>query len=305
MKRLPRLNRDTYAGLVIAVLLALFTRWLAPHHADSPSYAFFGLITLGLAIWGALKNAFSAAKAIAGTTWSILQPIWNTIKSVTKTVATGLAHAGDLFRKVASIGRTLWSKVLRPAITGLYTNMRDFSRNLAKWFRPVVDSIVMARAKLQEWHDAHIKPILDSIDVTRRVLSIFTHYHSHVAQALDDKLSFIEGQIKEPFRLYLEKLNETLDWVNRIVTFDGVMNRSFLLKTIFSYRRDLTNFGLSGLARPLTPAEQAAYDKAHPRIKFEQHVQDMRAFYGGGESWVRVKGSEWASDTLALRDSMR
>jgi hypothetical protein len=268
-----------------AALLALWV--LACHALDlhaletSPvSMAFFGwLIAVGQLIWSALQAVGQAT--LVALQWTV-HALW----LITKELRNGLsAFGGDLlkgFKASWQFLRTLYDDVLKPAWTKLWRLVDRLHDTLERIFRPVFRFLYQLRAELLKFYDKWVRPILDTIEVARMTLRVLSALHLEFAKRLDAKLGDLEAAIDRPFRFLLEKLNETINLVNRIVTLDGALQRLTLVRTLAKNWSTIGDEYAKWHKTPLTEEElQQLREHKYDGIDPAEPGEELRKFYSG------------------------
>lgn len=232
-------------------------------HALQVQQAFFGFL-LGLAsiIFRGLEVAGKVALTILQ--WSV-KALW----LFATATANGLKALGLLLRdglwKAWDFLRATYDHVLKPVWSKFWRWFDKFRRWLDDTFGPVLHWLRRLRDTLIRFWATYVRPILDIIDATRRVLRVLSSLGLHWAAALDAKLASLEEKIEAPFRALLQKVNEIINIVNRVVTLDGLVQRVALIRSLVRDYQFAWNVIKNAYDRPLTSADrQALKDKNAP-----------------------------------------
>lgn len=212
-----------------------------------------------------------------------------------KTLAEFAAQTGLMLARVVGLLRRFWARVLLP----LLRRLEGWADRIQKWLRstfgPIIEALLWLRRKIFEIYDRWLRPIFDTIDVIRRVLSVLSFLHLDVARKLDAKLAALEERLRRPLELVIRKVNEAIDIVDRVITLDGLFQRLALLRSI---ERDIGRIGAiwhAAQSRPLTDEERRT-DASAPGLKPpEQSVSDLRAYLRTGDG----PNSRWAGEWTA------
>jgi hypothetical protein len=187
------------------------------------------LISIGEWIFGIFQTSSDAI--VTSLVWAVgvLQTsvilIWNAIKD-----AAGLLRDG--FIKVWDFFKPIYDDVLLPAWQKFWTWFQELTTWLKTTFGPILNWLVCLRKQLLDFWSKYVRPWLDLIDVTRKLLSTLAALGLSWAKALDARLSSIEQAIQAPFLYVLGKLNEIINIVNNVITLDGLIQRVALVKSI-------------------------------------------------------------------------
>jgi hypothetical protein len=236
----PRKNPPPFwFELCVAVAIGcLLRRWSgellssgpAGGHAPDTQVAFwFFLVAIAEAIWKGLEVAGKVT--LTALSWSVKALWWfatttaNGLKIVGQGLLVGLKKTWEFFRLT-------YDKVIKPGLLKLWSWFKKFKQWLDDTFGPVLRFLKSVRDNLLCFYKTWIRPWLDLIDVTRKMLRIFSSLGLKWASALDKKLGELETAIERPFRLVLAKLNEVITIVNRIVTIDGLIQRVALVGSL-------------------------------------------------------------------------
>lgn len=245
-------------------------------------------------IFGLFKGlSKSVAGAIAGVGLQIVQ--------LGKATASVFSHVGGLLANTAGFFNILWRHVINPALFWIVEAGKKFAHLVKDFFAPVIKLLMDARKQFLKYYNKFIRPITDTIDVVRRTFRVLGLLGVDSAKSIDRKLAQIEAKIQAPMFLIVSKINEVLGYVNSVVDGFGLFSRLALINSMLTYKHDVVSFGLGAVSRPLTEDEERAYRTPGTPIPIETHLDDMRAFTDGRESWVRVKGAAWAEDVKKLR----
>ena len=80
--------------------------------------------------------------------------------------------------------------------------------------------------------DRYFRPILNTITVTRQILRLLARFRLKWAQELDRKLAELEDLLLFPLREALLRLNQAMNWINRIITLDGLLQRVTFIRSL-------------------------------------------------------------------------
>lgn len=297
MKRPAWLTRDFVGTLVVGVALAL----VLPRLRADVDGAFW-LFAIAQAIWSGIKLVGSfLGKGISAAVRTSLLYLRNRLIDFASVLKHGFLRMGSLFKVAGGFFRTLWTSALKPFIASVNRHLVDFAKSIYRVAKPVIETIQQIRARVLGFYNDYIRPVIEGIDVARRALHILAELGLDGARKLDLKLARLEQKIQDPFFLVVRKLNEVLYWVNRVVTFDGVLQEVILFTSLERYRSQFTRYAIKSVAKPLTPEQQKQYDQTPHAIPIGQHVKDWDAYFSHGESWMRVRGQAFADDMLAMR----
>jgi hypothetical protein len=235
-----RLRPPLWFELLVALLGALAIAWVAahfppaPHHADdgAPEVRqawFAALFFVAELIWNGLQAVGQAV--LVALTWSV-NALWILVRAAGNAILEVGKDAIKAFRGAWKFMRALYDDVLKPAWQKFWKFVEWARHSLERIFTPIVKWLQRVRAELLKFYDKWVRPILDTIDLTRKALHILAKLHIEWAAKLDAKLGAVEDWIYEKFAEVMGKVNEAMNVVNRVVTADGLFQRLALVKSI-------------------------------------------------------------------------
>jgi len=186
-------------------------------------------IIVGEIIWKGLEVAAKITLEILH--WMVVNlslvvtKLGNGLKALGSALLVGLRKSWEF------LGDT-YEHVLKPAWEKFWRWFDRFRKWLDDTFGPVLRFLRRVRDTLLAFWKTYVRPWLDLIDVTRRLLRVLNSLGLHWAAELDAKLGAIEDAIERPFRLLLEKLNDVINIVNGIVDGFGLFQRVVLIRSL-------------------------------------------------------------------------
>lgn len=151
--------------------------------------------------------------------------LWNGLKAAVELTRLGFVKAWDF------VGN-LYDDVLKPAwdkISAWFDRLHTWLDNT---FGPLLKWLIKLRTQLLAFWKTYVRPWLDIIDVTRKLLRTLGSLGLTWATALDQRLGDLESAIEKPFQFVLGKLNEIINVVNTVITADGLFQRVALIKSL-------------------------------------------------------------------------
>lgn len=242
--------------------------------------------------------------ALVGISKSVataIQSVGLAVVTLAKATATVFDRVGGYLVNVGGFFGRLFTSIIPQAFAHLSGWLVNIAKTLNRWFTPVVNLLKKVRKTFLKQWNTFVRPVLDTINVVRRTLQVLGFLGVDAAKNLDKKLAAIEAKIEAPMFVILGKINEVLNWVNRIATVDGILQRSILFASIFQYRKQFATYAANSLARPLTDQEQANYDAAYPTKTPAQHVDDLQRAIDGQESYVAVLAQPYIDSYEEMR----
>lgn len=252
-KRDRLIDAREWLGWCLLLVLALAVReTLARHTAIYDVDVQSGWLNFVISAIVALAGWIGGHAATIGIVlWEVLQKVGIIIAQFAVKVAGVMVQVYNLF------GR-FWAHVLRPFVSWSWRSVLRLEGWLQRTFNPVLRFLQLVRTRLLEIYTKWFRPIFDTIDAVRGVLRVLGSFHIKWALALDAKLGDLEDRMLAPIRLALAKINEASDWINRIVTFDGLFQRLTLLASLWHHVGDVWGVLLSHNPEGTSAAANAA-----------------------------------------------
>lgn len=277
--------RRVWAELALGVVVALVVRALEPPDATAPvSVAFIGIwsgiVAVASTLWKIGSTAVTVAikYAIVGLRWAV--------NNLTRLIVSGLKKSAVfLARNVMTLGR-----FIRTGFVALVRNMQRaalwLKGTLTNIFGPVLRFLDRVKGYVRRIYDRFVKPVLDFIEITRRIFRLLGYLGIDWARAIDRKLGQLENLISLPFEWVVGKINELIGVINRIVTVDGLLQRVMLLTSLLRDYPMTTNMWWNGQTRPLNEFEEARYRKVPETIEPAAVAAEMRQHFATGDAEV-------------------
>lgn len=283
-------------GLACALLARAWTP--APSDPLAPALAFWGIfVEIASLVW---EGIHTVADATVTALVFAVKLIWQSLDAV----YAGARHVADAIRvglyKAWDFTKGLYEDILKPAWQKFWSLVDRVRGALEHALAPVIKFLRQVRDEIIGFYTKWVRPILDTIETTRKILRVLSALHLDFARKLDAKLGELEELIDRPFRIVLAKVNEILNVVNRVVTADGLFQRLALVRSI---TRDFKVIGDEYARWHKEPITQLALDDLHkrkvdhddPRVAGEQ----LGALYRGEDSHVAALARELAPEWRA------
>jgi hypothetical protein len=293
--------------LLFGVVSALGCRYLleqfdpgavSPAPGSDVHYAFWtfivslaGLVFKGLQVAG--KVALTALQWSVKALWAFAVAVQNVAVSVGKAVVTGFKKAWDFMRLT-------YDHVLKPAWQKFWKFVDWAHDTLKRVFGPILSFLDRIRKWVLDFYNEYVRPILDLIGFARRVLRILATLGIDWAKALDRKLADLEAKIQAPFTFVLGKLNEITNFINRIVTLDGLFQRLALIRSLERDVLYVTRIWHNSQSNPLTDEQRRTAVDGVAYKTGTQIIAESATYLRTGQGPRAGSVNEWAT-TLALR----
>lgn len=294
-----RRRRPPYRELVVVALFVacivvdeLAPRSSAPRDVGFAFFAFLWQAVIAIGQWLA-GVAVTTAVTVAQAAWMVAQAIVRFGRLV-----------GGVFVKVYGFLGDFWTHALKPFVSWSWRYIQKLHAWLERVTKPLVDFLERVRKYVDQIYGKWLKPIVDTIEATRRVFQLLALAHVPFAREIDAKLAALERRLVEPLRYIYARLNEAMNWINRIVTLDGYFQRLTMIASLMRYQVDALKVWWTSIHKPLEGAKLAEYHKPLETKKIDQATSEARAYLerGGGPDQARI--DEHAADLeLRLRAS--
>lgn len=255
-------------------------------------------------IFGFLFNGISAALVAAveflqwavTALWAYAISVYNALIGLTGKVLEGFRRSWDFLRAT-------YDDVLKPAWQAFWKIIDRVKAILHQVFDPVLKFLYTVREYILDFYRRFVRPVLDAIDAVRQVLRVLELLHVKFAAQLDAALGQLEALIDKPFRLVLEKLNEIVNVVNRVITADGLFQRLALIRSL---QRDV-QFALrvftNSQLRALTGDEREAITRATVTQTVSELNDSLADYWRGTANDVGAVVDGLASDQGSIWQS--
>lgn len=250
------MRRSLLAWLALALLVALDAAWPWPTTTRAEPASVTLAVTLIIAGLGALARLFGGG--VNGDTRRALGRLGDAVKDLAGQVIELFKDIGFVLQKIASALRQFWRDIIRPILVNLDRWIRRAFQWLRDTFGPIIEFLQRVRRKILELYQKWLRPIFDTIDVIRRVLSVLSLFNVQWARELDAKLAQLEEKLLAPIRLVVTRINEALDFLNRVVTLDGLLQRYTLLASAARDIFRIDDIWRNAFSKPLTEEERLA-----------------------------------------------
>ncbi len=236
--------------VLTSAVFALLLRELVPPPLTSggggtidapPAVAFwFVFILIAEAIWKGVEVAGKITLVFLQYSVTIL---WK----FARLIAEGAFTVGKFAWKGLKVGwglmRDTYTHVLKPAVKFLWKWVDKTERWFERTFGPLMKWLRRLRTWVLDFYKNYIRPFLDIIDVTRRA----------------------------------PQLNEIINVVNRVVTADGLFQRSAYIRTLARDYKQAWNELAWGYHRPITAARRAEVAASFNTKSWAEIIRDIKA----------------------------
>lgn len=188
-----------------------------------------------------------------------------------------LARALVAFARLAGSGLKqflLWANRKLVALEGF----------LKDKFAPILRFLKNVKDHIDDIYRRFIRPIIDTIEFIRQLNRILQVFHIGVLGKLDTVLQQIEKRIEDPFLWVRSHITEIENWINRIVTLDGLFQKVTLIRSMARYAPAWINVFWTkqvGQNKPTTPGAESL--SGYPPHQVLEDVNALDDFFLRGE----------------------
>jgi len=214
--------------------------------------------TAAIAIASFIGNLFSFFSGrIDRNVKRALEGLRDVITGIGRTLIQFIGNTAGRFADVFDWLKRQWRDVLVPALRTLDRHVRRFFKWLHDTLSPLIQAIVWLRTHILKIYDRWLRPIFDTIEMLRRILSVFSFFGMEWSRKLDAKLAELEAALRRPIAAILDKLNDAIGAIDRIATANGLLQRLTLVASLVRDQRYLSNLWWNAQTPRLTEAERA------------------------------------------------
>lgn len=302
MRRLEARRAPLWFVVVVAVACAALLRVCAPAVGASPvggaphappALAFWTFfVALVEAIWKGVEVAGKVALAVLQYS---VQIAWRAITLLGKGAAELARYAWDGAKATWRLLQDTYEHVLKPAWRFFWKWVDKTEAWLKRTFQPLLTWLQRIRKWVLDFYANYIRPVLDFLDVTRRVLQVLARLGVDWAKTLDARLGAIEDFITRQYLRALSAINDVINIVNRVVTADGLFQKLAYVRTYARDVKDIFNQTGWGLHRPITDDETDELKAAIAQRSLAVIARDMEQYIRDGTG----PDAEWLNQTTA------
>lgn len=278
--------------LLCALVIAawLLDRYV-PLGAPPANVAFWQVIAI---IAGAIGHFIhSAADAVVAALVATVQFLRAGIVLLGKGLKTGIFELGRGTARVLRAIKTFAIDTLPKFVKWSYGKLLKFSAFLKQKFAPVLRWLHTVKDHLDAIYKRFVKPVIDTIEFIRALNRTLQVFHINVLRELDSVLAQIERRIEEPFLWVRGKITAIENLIDRIVTFDGLIQRLTLIASMSKYAPHWINGFWN---RQIDPAVRAGDERSrtreYPLDTASIEVEEVAAFYRGDAGRMRDEVEE-------------
>lgn len=194
-----------------------------------------------------------------------------------------------VFSKAWDLLSRFYTRVLRPLVEWSWRTVQKIHAWLKDTLGPVLKLLQTIRRDILQIYEKWLRPIFDTIAVLRSLTRLLALFHVPFAKKIDAALAELEARLLQPIRLALQKVNEAIYWVDRIVDFDGYFQRLTLIASALRYERDMWGVWWTSVHR--REAENPKVSPAGVALRTPANVAD--------EAMLAVRGQHFPGEERA------
>lgn len=168
----------------------------------------------------------------------LVQYLRDQLVSLSKALLKGVWHAArGLARALRSLG-TLAYHGLKKFLLWADRKLRALERWLKDTFAPLLRKLRDIKQFIDDFYKKFLRPIIDTIEFIRQINHVLQLFHINVLRKLDSVLQQIERKIEDPFLWVRAHITQLENWINVIITGDGLFVRVAMLRSMGRYAPD-------------------------------------------------------------------
>jgi hypothetical protein len=220
---------------------------------------------------------------------SLAYILWNVVKLFSQAIAGFAIDVAKFFGKVWDFSKLLYRDVLRPFVSWAWRELQRVHRWLQDTFGPVLRFLEKVRATIFDLYTKYVRPVFDVIDAIRATLRALAALHVPFARRLEAWLADLEDRLLAPIRFVMQKVNEIIYWVNRIIDLNGFFQRVTLIESMWKYVGDSWAVLLHHQPTGISPAQNnALHARQYPALDPSQLARDRADYERTGAGALAV-----------------
>lgn len=233
---------------------------------------------------GAIVGLFRSFGSTSGYTGWVIEALRTGIIELARRLKDGIWLVARYLAKALVEMRKLWTAVLRPMLTWAVKKVQFLEAWLKTHVAPILAFIKRLKEEFDRIYTTYVKPIIDAIEMVRQLNRVLELFHIHVLNKVDEVLAQIERKIEDPFLWVRAKITWVENWIDRIVTFDGLFQRVTLLASMAKHAPEWLNIGANFRNQPITSAGRSALARGTAIADAPGLLRDATNYMQGGRS---------------------
>lgn len=242
-----------------------------------------------------LFNRFSGKSTDLGAKQAI-EGVRADVSSLGKTLTSMIVAVAGQLASVLGVVRRFLQRVFSKLYDMLAALVTRIARILDKIFGPIIAFLDKVKFHLKTIYDKVIRPIIDTIEFVRAVLRLLSFAGIDWAKKLDQQLLKLEQYVLAPYEFLVQQLNEVRNWINRIVTLDGLLQRVTLLQSLLRDVSYTNNLWWNSQSKKLSSDEISRSRGVDGGMTEDAIDSAARAYLLSGSGPFAPAADEWAAD---------
>lgn len=215
------------------------------------------------------------------------------IVDLTKAMLDGVWKLGRaLARSLVAILRLAGSG-LKSFLLWVNRKLLALEQFLKAKFAPLLKFLRDIKQHIDDIYKKFIRPIIDTIEFIRQFNRILQIFHIRVLGKLDSTLQQIEQRIEEPFLWARQHITELENWINRIVTLDGLFQKLTLIRSMSRYAPAWINgFWNRQIDPSVASGDDYSRTRDYPSDAKWANGKELAQFYRGEDNRMQARVSE-------------
>lgn len=230
---------------------------------------------------------------------AVAQAIWDGIQAVADAVVVALTFAFKALKlfgtAVWDAGKFVYKDVLKPIgmfVDRVYKHVRDF---IQKVYAPIHGWLTRISKALRLVYTHYVRPILNLIDGTRKILELLALLHVQWAAKLDAELAALERKLSAPILQAIQVINAIDSRIEGyILTADHLFQRVTFLRTLKRDVNAVANIQWNASIKAMSAGHETWLTGAAGLEAVDTHVQSFGQVLEGNELGSGVNVSDIA-----------
>lgn len=258
----------------------------------------FGVAAAVSAVISLLSNLFTRfhGKSTDLGTKLAVEGLRSDVNGLGKSLTSMIVGVAGQIASVLGVVRRFLQRVFAKLYDMLANLVQRFARVLDRIFGPIIHFLDKVKFHLKRFYDKVLRPIIDTIEFVRSILRLLELFHIDWAKKLDQQLLTLEQWVLAPYEFLVSKINEIANWVNRIVTLDGLLQRVTLMQSLLRDVAYTNNLWWNSQSRPLSPSDISSSKGVDIHMTAAESEAAFDAYVSTGSGPFQPSADEWAAD---------
>lgn len=153
--------------------------------------------------------------------------------------------------KILEAVHSLWVRIIQPVFDAIARAARRINEIVDKVLKPYLDLLKRIREIIDLIYNVIFRPIIQTLETVRKILVIGRLLRIKAAARADRAIAGLEAKILEPLFVLYRKVNESLGWLNVLVTARATIQGAVLLASLDEHKGAVVNLIYNAQSQPL------------------------------------------------------